>query len=306
MHRSCRTLYDSVKLLKSSRLRKFLWLFVWLSACALMSCQSFPPGFSPNAARTDADGDAALPRLFPARESQFIFESDVKLSADLLKELGEEREQVFKELKLPHSNRIVQVYIFENQARYERFIKNRHPELPDRRAFFLAQPRGRFGEDLLVYCYWNERIQQDLRHELTHAMLHSVLKGVPMWLDEGLAENYEVAPAYNGVNYPHLVKLRDELDKGRKLDLARLEQLTKVQEMKQPEYREAWAWVHFMLHSTPKAKQVLLQYLQTLRTNPQPNALRPALAAAVPNLDAALERHLAGLDPTGPSLSIQR
>ena len=209
---------------------------------------------------------------------------------------------MFKELQLPPSNKIVQVYVFENQGRYERFIKSMHPELPDRRAFFLAQPRP-FGEDLLVYCYWNDKIQQDLRHELTHAMLHSVLKGVPIWLDEGLAEHFETPPGWNGVSYPHLVKLREELEKGRKMDLARLEHLTKVKEMDQPEYREAWAWTHFMLHSTPKAKQVLLQYLQTLRTNPQPDVLRPALAAAVPNLEAALERHLVSLEPIGPSLS---
>ena len=265
-----------------------------------MSCQSFAPTLSPNP-RTDPEADLALPKLFPARESQFAFNSDVKLSASLLKELGEEREQVFKELQLPYSNKIIQVYVFENQARYERFIKNRHPKLPDRRAFFLAQPRS-FGEELLVYCYWNEKIYQDLRHELTHAMLHSVLKGVPMWLDEGLAENFEMPPGWNGVNYQHLNKLREELGQGRKLDLPRLEGLTEVQDMNKPEYREAWAWTHFMLHSTPKAKHVLLQYLQTLRTNPKPGDLRPALAAAVPNLEAALERHLAGLDPVGPPL----
>ena len=48
-------------------------------------------------------------------------------------------------------------------------------------------------------------------------------------------------------------------------DLGRLEKLGQVAQMEKPEYREAWAWVHLMLRSTPEAKKVLLDYLQ--RTN---------------------------------------
>ena len=87
----------------------------------------------------------------------------------------------------------MQVYLFEDRDAYERFMQSRYPNLPRRRAFFVAQPRGvGGGDDLLVYTFWGERIRQDLRHELTHALLHSVLKDVPLWLDEGLAEYFEL------------------------------------------------------------------------------------------------------------------
>ncbi|GIT30210.1 MAG: hypothetical protein Ct9H300mP1_22560 [Planctomycetaceae bacterium] len=46
---------------------------------------------------------------------------------------------------------------------------------------------------------------EDLRHEFTHGVLHSSLKRVPLWLDEGLAEYFEVVgPKPGGVNteYP--------------------------------------------------------------------------------------------------------
>ena len=47
---------------------------------------------------------------------------------------------------------------------YQRFMQSRYPELPERRAFFVAQPRSIGGaEDLLVYTFWGERIQQDLQ-----------------------------------------------------------------------------------------------------------------------------------------------
>src|SRR5437879_4378999 len=165
-------------------------------------------------------------------------------------------------------------------------MRSRYPDLPKRRAFFVAQPRTVGGaEDLLVYTYWGDRIQQDLRHELTHALLHSVLKDVPLWLDEGLAEYFEMPPGWNGVNYKHLEQLRQA---GTKINLERLEQLADVKEMNAAEYRESWAWVHLMLRGSPAGRQVLTAYLQELRTNSRPPLLRPRLASADLNGDTAL------------------
>ena len=114
----------------------------------------------------------------------------------VLKDLSNLREQVYRDLRLPPSHTEVFVYLFEDRSRYEKFMKEKHPELPMRRAFFVAQAMRKGGtEDLMVYTYWGERIHQDLRHELTHALLHSVLKNVPIWLDEGLAEYFELPPA---------------------------------------------------------------------------------------------------------------
>src|SRR4029079_18967932 len=127
-----------------------------------------------------------MPNKHHLRVSQFVFLSDVKLpeTDPLFRELSNLREQVFKDLQLPPSNVLIQVYLFENRDKYEAFMKKEYPYLPKRRDFFVAQPRRLGGrEDLLVYTYKGDKIQQDLRHELTHALLHSVLKGVPLWLD---------------------------------------------------------------------------------------------------------------------------
>jgi hypothetical protein len=66
--------------------------------------------------------------------------------------------------------------------------------------------------------------------------------------------------------------------------------------MEKPEYREAWAWVHFMLHGDPAARKVLLDYLRELRTNATPEPLLPRLKRAVPDPAAALKRHLADIE----------
>jgi hypothetical protein len=243
----------------------------------------------------------ASPGRYSFRLAPYVFLSDFEIRRDqpLFEELANLRDQVYRELQLPPGNAVVQVYVFEDQERYERFMQTRYPNLPKRRAFFVAQPRGMGGsEDLLVYTYWGEgkRIQKDLRHELTHALLHSVLKDVPLWLDEGLAEFYELPPDLKGVNAAHLDRMLRGAGSTTKPDLPRLESLKEVGQMNPAEYREAWAWVHLMLRSTPEAKNVLLSYLQMLRANSNPGALGPRLASVFPSLDEAFVTHLNDLD----------
>jgi hypothetical protein len=250
-----------------------------------------------------AKGQAAAPRKSEFRVSQFVFlhDFDINRNLPLFRELAELREQVYRELQLPPSNTPIFVHLFPDQQSYERYMQATHPNLPRRRAFFIAQER-RFGgsEDLLVYTYWGDRIHQDLRHELTHALLHSVLKDVPLWLDEGLAEYFEMPPGWRGVNYQHLTQLLRTPGFAFKPDLERLERLTQVEQMTPAEYREAWAWTHLMLHGKPEARKALIGYLRELRTNANPGPLRPRLAALYPSPDGALHRHLARLDTGRP------
>jgi hypothetical protein len=119
--------------------------------------------------------------------------------------------------------------------------------------------------------------------------LHCVLKDVPLWLDEGLAEYFELPPGTDGVNPQHLELIR----KGPfSPDLARLEQMHQVAQMSPAEYREAWAWVHLMLRGPAGGKSALLAYLQQLRVTPSPGALQPRLAAAIAPLNETLNVHL--------------
>jgi hypothetical protein len=245
-------------------------------------------------------GKQALPSKYGFRIAPYVFMSDFEIQREqpLFQELAQLRDQVQKELLLPPGDAAVQVYLFENKERYERFMKETYPELPPRRAFFVAQPRSIGGaEDLLVYTYWGKRIRQDLRHELTHALLHGVIRDVPLWLDEGLAEYFELPPEQKGVNVAHVRTLRRSLANGSyKLGLARLEGLEKVEQMNPAEYREAWAWVHLMLHTKPDARTALLSYLQQLRGKRHPGLLGTKLATVWPATEEALDEHLAGLE----------
>jgi hypothetical protein len=245
--------------------------------------------------KLDKDEVPTRPARYSFRVSQYVFYSDFEVKRDLpiFRELAELREQVYKELQLPApgGDALIHVYLFGDKGHYERFIETKYPGLPDRRAFFMEeQPHGLGRGELLVFTFWSDRLRLDLRHELTHALLHAVLKEVPLWLDEGLAEYFELPPSWNGLNRTHVQVMRD---KGIRPDLARLEQLSEVKEMDSDRYREAWAWVYLMLRGSPEAKDVLLAYLQQLRSKPNPGPLQPRLAAAVPALDDALDRLLA-------------
>ena len=116
---------------------------------------------------------------------------------------------------------------------------------------------------------------------------------VPLWLDEGLAEYFEVPTGQSGINPKHLEPLRKP---GVRFDMDRLERLEEVHQMTPAEYRESWAWVHLMMRSNPQAKQALLSYLQDLRINPNPGPLRPRLTPAFVSLDGAVQSHLADLE----------
>jgi hypothetical protein len=249
--------------------------------------------------KVETDPATSAPSKYQVRVSQYLICANFELKRDLalFQELAGMREQVYKELQLPPANTIIRVHLFEDRPHYEQFMRARYPDLPKRRAFFVAQPHSVGGaEDLLVYTFWGDRIRQDLRHELTHALLHSVLKDVPLWLDEGLAEYFEVPPDAQGVNLHHLEQIQLTAGGPLKPDLAHLEELSQVQQMTPVEYREAWAWVHLMLRDRAEAKAALIQYLQQLRMNPNPGPLQPRIAKVFPDLDEALSQHLAKLD----------
>ncbi len=278
-----------------------------LVACLLPEgCASMQP---PQAAATHSRGQdqdlPSLPNKRQVRAGQYLFIADFDLRRDhpLLKELEGLQDHVCRELQLPPNGQLVHVYLFGDRPRYERYMQAHFKNLPSRRAFFMARTGERSGgEELVVYTYWGDRIQEDLRHELTHAVLHGILKNVPMWLDEGIAEYFEVPPEWQGVNYRHLAALRSQPGVPWTPDIARLEKLTLVRDMSPADYREAWAWVHLMLRTTPQAKSVLTSYLQQLQTAKDPGPLHSRLAGVFPSPEATLREHLARLEALSRSL----
>jgi hypothetical protein len=222
----------------------------------------------------------------------FYHDFEIEKNDPLFTELESLPDEVFGELRLPPGNSVIQVFLFDTQERYERYMRSRYQHLPNRRAYFLQEPRVGGAVELKVFTWMGDHVRTDLRHELTHALLHDVLKEVPLWLDEGLAGYFELPPSQQGLNAQHLEVLRRGPFQP---DLGRLEKLDQVRQMEKPEYREAWAWVHYMLRGTPATKKVLLEYVQSLRTSTTPSPLLPRLKELTADPERSLVEHLAEL-----------
>ncbi len=208
--------------------------------------------------------DAAdLPRRAELVVGQLVIRADFPLAGQhrLVRDLEAMRVDVSQELGLPISDEPVHLYLFENTARYDAFVAARFPGFPARRAFFVET-----DTTLAVFAAWQDRIAEDLRHETTHGYVHAVVPTVPLWLDEGIAEYFEVPRANRGLHPAHLAHLAGRMLEGTwRPDMARLEALESAGEMSQDHYAEAWCWVHWLLCTTPERRALLQDYLAGVR-----------------------------------------
>ncbi len=231
-----------------------------------------------------------LPSAHAVRSDQLVLICDEKLpsQAETLAELRLVRRQVLDTFQLAPGERDVTVYLFSSRERYGNFMQETHPHLPARRAFFIGTPA-----ELAVYAHTNDQLMVDLRHEYTHGLMYSAVGHVPLWLDEGIAEYFEVGGQTPGnINGEHVEPLSTAILNGWRPDLRRLEQLQDVHEMHRADYHEAWAWVHFLLHQAPNGREMISNYLMQIRYGETPVPLSQRLARELPDADRLLMEHI--------------
>lgn len=225
---------------------------------------------------------------------QLVVHTDFELPKQhrLMGELKALRTDLSEKLSLPVSDEPIHVYLFESSDEFRQFMQRNYPDFPSRRAFFVETDTR-----LAVYAFWGDRIAEDLRHETAHGYLHSVVPNLPLWLDEGLAEYFEVSRGHNGVNGPHIEELMLRFNQGGwRPDLARLERLESVADMTQFDYAESWAWVHFMLHTTKERRDVLFRYLSQLRDRVPPTPISVTIRETGPRVNESLIEHVMDLE----------
>lgn len=235
----------------------------------------------------------SLPDQHSVRSEQLLVLSDFKLPKDhaLIRDLEKLKEDIATTLDLPPQQNQVIVYLFSDEDSYRDYIKEAFPGLPDRRAYFVGT-----AHDLAVYTYWGDRIQEDLRHEYTHGILHASLKNVPLWLDEGLAEYFEVVTDDpERLNEQYVRRLTEMQESGWKPEMERLERIEKFSDMRLPEYQESWAWVHYMLHTTPPAREALLSYVADLKDDRSPPRISTRLRKRFPDFNDQFVEHIASV-----------
>lgn len=242
-----------------------------------------------------ADG---LPSRMEIVAGQLVIHADFPLAEQhrIVRELESLRADVSQQLGLPISDEPVHLYLFDNKQRYDDFAARQFPGFPSRRAFFVET-----DTTLSVFAVWQDRIAEDLRHETTHGYVHAVVPTIPLWLDEGVAEYFELPRSEHGIHAAHVAHLSGRLLEGTwRPDLERMEALAAAGELSQDHYAEAWCWTHWLLNTTPQRRRLLQDYLTDVRRDGQTAPLSARLRHTEglgADLSAAIRTHLESLVP---------
>ena len=210
----------------------------------------------------------------------------------LFEELAQLQQDLVSSLGVRPAERPIEVYLFRDQWSYRRFLNHYFRDVPYRRALYIQR-----GGNAMVLAYRSRQLGVDLRHECTHAMLHATLPMVPLWLDEGLAEYFEVAPADRAFGCPHLDDVRWGARLGRVSRLENLEDKRALEEMGGSEYRNAWAWTHFLLHGPHEAYDELVRFLADIQAQTPPGLLSDRLSRRLPDLERRFASHFGSWKP---------
>ncbi|MBC8350407.1 MAG: DUF1570 domain-containing protein [Planctomycetes bacterium] len=232
----------------------------------------------------------SLPEELSVVRDQLVVYSDFKLATRhrLVEELVALRGDILEQLDVPVSDEPIHIYLFSKEDTYKKYIDRHFPNLPDRRAFFVESDTR-----LTVYAHWGDRIAEDLRHEVTHGYLHSVIPNTSLWLDEGIAEYFETPRGANGLHLKHIELLHEAARKGNwKPNLARLDELVAIDKMTQRDYAESWLWLHFLLQTTRERQLLLQHHMSILGEKAQAPPFSQAIFTTEPDAAYAVLDHL--------------
>lgn len=233
-------------------------------------------------------GQRVAPWVDQVRAGPFLCRSHFRLDVhqDLFEELAHLQSELTRTLGVQAAQKPIDLFFFSDQASYQKYFQRTFPEIPYRRALFVKT-----DGHAMVFAYRHGDFYVDVRHESTHALLHAVLPRVPLWLDEGLAEYFELPAPERPGGQNHLSDLRWNMRLGIFPTLASLERCQEIAEMRRREYRFSWAWVHFMLHGPVAAHRVLVQTLADIGAARAVDSLDVRLHRAIPEVESRFIAH---------------
>ncbi|MDR1963018.1 MAG: hypothetical protein LBQ50_04510 [Planctomycetaceae bacterium] len=212
------------------------------------------PSYAARLKYSEVYGVVVVQANFPLTEIKPILEEIRQLQIDLNLYMG-----------IPAPKEKIELCLFRDEKTYLKFLQEVFPKAPrDRRALYIKIDDK--PGTLLVQK--TDEFEIDLRHEMTHAIIHASILTVPIWLDEGLAKYFEVPIKDRAEKNPYMKQIRWNTKFGAVPSLNRLEKLEHIGQMGDREYRDSWAWVHFLIHHSPQSHRLIAGYLQFLSTLP--------------------------------------
>ena len=213
-------------------------------------CVDLTPSYRNRLPYVQTCGVVVVQANFPLTEITSILDEIELLQHDLTRYIG-----------VPAPKEKIELCLFKNEASYIRFLQEFFPRAPsDRRALYVKLD----DKPGTLMVQQSKDFEVDLRHEMTHAIVHASIPKVPIWLDEGLAKYFEVPSHERANGHPYMAKVRANAKFNMVPLLDRLTRLETIDDMGTKEYQDSWAWTHFLIHRSPETQQLLAAYLQML------------------------------------------
>ncbi len=228
-----------------------------------------------------------------ARDHQgaFLLRSELPIGSQvaerMLRELSCLETDIEEILGFTFRGRRIEGNIFATRETYLEYVSRKFPEASDRSALYIGS--ADIGRILL---YEHSGTLDDLRHECTHAIVHGIIPSIPLWLDEGLAEYFEVPREARIDANPYLAELKKLCATSWTPDLRRLEQKVQLSELSADDYRECWAWTHFFIHGPPSSRKVFDEFLIQSQSGRSAGRLSELLNSQLAQFEADLISHL--------------
>ncbi len=260
---------------------------VLIGLCLATSLSLLPTlAVSANETRDVRRAGPRWPIEWSVENLHFHADYDPRPHSKVWEELPTLRQELADQLGIRINNETIHLILFAQANAYRGYMAKYFPDVPQRRALFIKR-RG----PGMVFAYANHGMDIDLRHETTHALLNASLTYVPLWLDEGLAEYFEIPPGQREQHHEHhkIVRLKTLLHQVPAItDLEAVEDLS---QMRQGHYRDAWSWVHFLLHESDQSRGVLRRFLQDIQAGIPPGPLSRRMSAELPDARVRYLQH---------------
>jgi hypothetical protein len=208
---------------------------------------------------------------------------EAKKWAEHLEELAG---RMAKDLKLVGADEPIAVMVLANQEILDRYLERYFPEVGGRRSIFLRhQDRNQ------VFVCRHPGLVEDLRHEVCHALLHLSVPNLPVWIDEGIAEYYEVPNDLEALHPVHGSRIAWLVRLGHAPSLKAMERDSFDPGSSSGSYGDAWGWIHFLMTHSEVSRQVLVDHLAAMHTGIDRSTLHQRLEQSLGNPRLAFLRH---------------
>jgi hypothetical protein len=234
-------------------------------------------------------GHAAEPTTeWPVRHQFDHFEIYSEFAPDIpriRREIEDVQSEVTRLTGIRSGSEKTQIMLFSNHRAYVRYLGNDLPDARNRKAIFY-----RNGDVSQIYLFRSSDLFRDLRHELTHVVLHQRLPFIPLWIDEGLAEVIE-ASAEERSRDLRISSVRWRSRLGGIRSLTSLESIPSAGEMTADDYRDSWSWVFFLLHESSETQKILQTYIQAIESGEAPGSFRQFLLERDPTAEKRINSY---------------